>query len=72
MSLPPARSQIFGLPPGAGGIEAQIDRQPLQPGDVPITYANIDKARRLLGYDPQTKIEDGIPRFVEWFRQQNP
>ena len=53
-------------------MEAQIDRQPLQPGDVPITYANIDKARRVLGYDPKTKIENGIPRFVEWFRQQNP
>ena len=65
-------SRLIELLESALGIEAQIDRQPLQPGDVPITYANIDKARRLLGYDPQTKIEDGIPRFVEWFRQQNP
>ena len=65
-------SRLIELLESALGMEAQIDRQPLQPGDVPITYANIDKARRLLGYDPQTKIEDGIPRFVEWFRQQNP
>jgi UDP-glucuronate 4-epimerase len=65
-------SRLIELLESALGIEAQIDRQPLQPGDVPITYANIDKARRVLGYDPQTKIEDGIPRFVEWFRQQNP
>ena len=65
-------SRLIELLESSLGIEAQIDRQPLQPGDVPITYANIDKARRLLGYDPQTKIEDGIPRFVEWFRQQNP
>ena len=65
-------SQLIELLESALGIEAQIDRQPLQPGDVPITYANIDKARRLLGYEPQTKIEDGIPRFVEWFRQQSP
>ena len=65
-------SRLIELLESALGIEAQIDWQPLQPGDVPITYANIDKARRLLGYDPQTKIEDGIPRFVEWFRQQNP
>lgn len=49
-------------------MQAVIDRQPLQPGDVPITYANIDKSRELLGYDPQTKIADGIPKFVEWFR----
>jgi UDP-glucuronate 4-epimerase len=64
--------QLIELLESALGIEAQIDRQPAQPGDVPITYANIDKARRLLGYEPQTKIEDGIPRFVEWFRQQSP
>ena len=48
---------------------AIIDRQPLQPGDVPQTFADITKSRQLLGYDPQTKIEDGIQRFVEWFRQ---
>ena len=65
-------SRLIELLESALGMEAQIDRQPLQPGDVPITYANIDKARRVLGYDPKTKIEDGIPRFVEWFRQQNP
>ena len=46
---------------------ALINRQPVQPGDVPQTYADISKARRLLGYDPQTKIEDGIRRFVRWF-----
>lgn len=50
------------------GIKAIIERQPMQPGDVPITYADISKARELLGYDPQTKIEEGIPKFVEWFR----
>lgn len=50
------------------GQKAVIDRQPWQPGDVPATYADISKSRRLLGYDPKTKIQDGIPRFVEWFR----
>ena len=49
------------------GQRAIIDRQPLQPGDVPQTFADISKARRLLGYNPQTQIEDGIRRFVEWF-----
>lgn len=48
---------------------AIIDRQPLQPGDVPQTYADITKARRLLGYDPQTQIEEGIHRFVDWFQR---
>ncbi len=49
-------------------MKAVIDRQPLQPGDVPITFADISKAKKLLGYDPQTKIEEGIPKFIEWFR----
>jgi UDP-glucuronate 4-epimerase len=49
------------------GKKALIDRKPLQPGDVPITYADISKARKLLNYDPETRIEDGIPKFVEWF-----
>ena len=49
------------------GRQAIIDRQPAQPGDVPQTFADVSKARRLLGYDPQTKIEDGIKRFVRWF-----
>ncbi|MGH9903695.1 MAG: GDP-mannose 4,6-dehydratase, partial [Pyrinomonadaceae bacterium] len=50
------------------GRKAVIDRQPTQPGDVPQTFADITKARRLLGYDPRTEIEEGIRRFVEWFR----
>jgi UDP-glucuronate 4-epimerase len=49
---------------------ALVDRQPMQPGDVPQTFADVTKARRLLGYNPQTKIEDGIKRFVEWFHHQ--
>ena len=50
--------------------QALVDRQGMQPGDVPQTYADIQKARRLLGYNPQTKIEDGIKRFVQWFRSK--
>jgi UDP-glucuronate 4-epimerase len=53
------------------GKKAVIDRQPMQPGDVPITFADVSKARKLLGYSPETKIEDGIPKFVSWFRSQN-
>ena len=50
------------------GTKATIDRQPPQPGDVPQTFADITKARALLGYNPQTQIEAGLHRFVEWFR----
>ncbi len=53
------------------GRKAIIDRQPVQPGDVPITYADITKARKRLGYQPSVKIEEGIPRFIDWFRRQN-
>ena len=48
------------------GRKALIDRQPLQPGDVPITYADISKARRVLGWAPQTPLETGIRRMAEW------
>ena len=51
---------------------AVIDRQPLQPGDVPLTCADISKARAGLGYNPQVKIDKGIPLFVNWFKQTTP
>ena len=50
------------------GKKAVIERMPDQPGDMPATWADISKARLLLGYAPQTKISEGIPKFVEWFR----
>ena len=49
------------------GKKAIIQQMPEQPGDVPLTYADIGKARALLGYDPHTKIAEGIPKFVEWY-----
>lgn len=53
----------------AVGKKANITPMPEQPGDVPLTYADISKARELLGYRPQTKIAEGIPKFVEWYRE---
>jgi UDP-glucuronate 4-epimerase len=52
----------------AVGKKAVIERHPDQPGDMPATWADISKARLLLGYKPRTKITEGIPKFVEWFR----
>ncbi|HEV2965598.1 MAG TPA: SDR family NAD(P)-dependent oxidoreductase [Chthoniobacterales bacterium] len=49
------------------GKKARINRLPEQPGDMPLTCADISKATKLLGYNPKTKFEDGLPRFVEWF-----
>jgi UDP-glucuronate 4-epimerase len=51
------------------GKKAVIERLPPQPGDVERTYADVTKARRDLGYNPNTDISDGLKRFVEWFRQ---
>ena len=49
------------------GKKAKINQLPEQPGDVPLTCADISKARKLLGYNPTTKFKDGLPRFVDWF-----
>lgn len=50
-------------------VEPRIHRLPLQPGDVTRTFADIGKARRLLGYEPATDFRTGIHRFVAWFRE---
>ena len=49
--------------------KAVIERMPLQPGDVPITYADITKAKHLLGYNPTTPIEKGLKNFNHWFNE---
>lgn len=49
------------------GKKAKINELPEQPGDMPLTYADISKARKLLGYNPTTKLNEGLPKFVEWF-----
>ncbi len=51
------------------GKKAVIDQQPEQPGDVPRTFADVGKAKQLLAYNPQTKIEDGLRHFYDWFRR---
>jgi UDP-glucuronate 4-epimerase len=49
------------------GKKATINRMAEQPGDVPLTYADISKAREFLHYNPTTKIREGIPKFVDWY-----
>ncbi len=48
------------------GVEPRIRRLPMQPGDVERTYADVSKARRLLGYDPRWEFQEGVRAFVEW------
>jgi len=60
-------NRLIELLETALGQKARIDPQPAQPGDVPVTYADVTKAARLLGYHPTVPIDRGIPRFVDWF-----
>ena len=50
-------------------IEPKIKQLPMQPGDVDRTYADITKAKKLIGYEPKTTFEEGIKKFVEWYRK---
>jgi UDP-glucuronate 4-epimerase len=52
------------------GKKALIKKSDVQPGDVPVTYADIRKAKKLLGYRPKIKIEEGIKRFVKWYLKE--
>ena len=51
------------------GKKAILDVQPMQPGDVDKTYADISKAKAMIGYDPQTNFAEGIRKFVEWYKR---
>jgi UDP-glucuronate 4-epimerase len=50
------------------GRKAEIALEPMQPGDVPATYADISETTRDLGFSPTTTIDEGLPRFVAWYR----
>jgi UDP-glucuronate 4-epimerase len=59
---------IAGLE-AALGVAATIERLPEQPGDVPQTWASVDKAHALLGYEPRTSFQEGVARFAQWLRE---
>ncbi|MEO8374342.1 MAG: SDR family NAD(P)-dependent oxidoreductase [Sphingomonas bacterium] len=59
---------MIDLIEAACGKTAIRDLQPIQPGDVPATYADIDAIQQALGFQPHTSIDVGVPRFVEWYR----
>jgi UDP-glucuronate 4-epimerase len=50
------------------GIQAKKNYMEIQPGDVPKTYADIEKTKKMLGWEPTTSIEEGIKKFIEWYR----
>lgn len=53
------------------GKKAVLNKLPMQLGDVNRTFADISKAKTMLGYDPQTKFEEGIEKFIEWYKAKN-
>lgn len=65
-------ARLIELLSAAMGVRPSLRHLPPQPGDVDRTFADIGKARSLLGYAPRVPIEEGIPRFVRWFQSQRP
>ncbi|KLI63744.1 GDP-mannose 4,6-dehydratase [Aurantiacibacter marinus] len=61
-------TRVIELLEDSCGAKATIDWQPMQQGDVTRTYADIDAIQRDLGYQPRTSIDEGIPRFVDWYK----
>ena len=62
--------ELVGLIGEACGTRPALDRRPMQPGDVLVTYADVSKAREKLGYDPHTTVAEGLERFVAWYRRE--
>ena len=50
-------------------VEPKIKQLPMQPGDVDRTFADISKAKKLIGYEPKTTFEEGIRKFVNWYKE---
>jgi len=61
--------RFIGVIEDALGTKAEIDFQPMQPGDVQATYADIGASQRDFGFEPKTPIDIGIPNFVAWYRE---
>jgi UDP-glucuronate 4-epimerase len=67
-AMPVALSRLLEIIESELGMKATIERLPMQPGDVCITYADLAKSRSALGYQPRTPIEEGIRAFIRWYR----
>lgn len=67
-SSPTSLKEMIDTIGKALNIEPKIKQLPMQPGDVDRTYADISKAKRLLGYEPKTTFEEGISNFIEWYK----
>ncbi len=68
-SEPVEMRQVIQLLEQSLGKTARVDQRPERPEDLPVTYADLGKAKRLLGYAPQVPLEEGIQDFCDWFRR---
>lgn len=71
-SHPVKLNELLAMLERVTGKQAIRDPQPLQPGDVPLTWADVSKSARRLGYKPATPLEDGLKKFVAWYRSADP
>ena len=69
-SSPVSLKEMINVIGQALNIEPKIKQLPMQPGDVDRTYADITKAKRLLGYEPKTTFKNGIKKYIEWYKNQ--
>jgi UDP-glucuronate 4-epimerase len=68
-SKPVELSRFISVIEEAVGKKANVKELPVPAGDVPVTYADVSKAKKLLGWEPKTTVEEGIPKFVEWYKE---
>ena len=67
-SSPVSLKEMINTIGQAVGVEPKIKQLPMQPGDVDRTYADVSKAKKLIGYEPKTSFKDGIQNFVNWYK----
>jgi UDP-glucuronate 4-epimerase len=67
-SHPVTLAELVAAIERATGRKARLERLPDQPGDVPATYADVAKAKSIYGYEPKVSLEEGLSRYVEWYR----
>lgn len=68
-SSPVSLKEMINIIAKTIGVEAKIKQLPMQPGDVDRTFADVSKAKNLIGYEPKTSFEDGIRNFVNWYKE---
>lgn len=68
-SSPVSLKEMINTIGQAIGVEPKIKQLPMQPGDVDRTFADISKAKKLIGYNPKTPFKEGIERFIKWYKE---